>query len=78
MIFQTILGNSSNDSRLLGLAKMEFEAKKENIKGNPFILRNWSYFKLKEYILYKAKKYGIVVVVEGEKKTKKRKNEEQK
>lgn len=59
-------------------AKMEFEAKKENIKGNPFILRNWSYFKLKEYILYKAKKYGIMVVVEGEKKTKKRKNEEQK
>lgn len=59
-------------------AKMEFEAKKESIKGNPFILRNWSYFKLKEYITYKAKKYGIMVVVEEEKKTKKRKNKEQK
>ena len=36
----------------------------ENLNGydtSDFILRNWSYYKLQEYITYKATKYGIVV-----------------
>lgn len=36
----------------------------ENLNGydtSDFILRNWSYYKLQEYITYKAAKYGIVV-----------------
>lgn len=36
----------------------------ENLNGydtSEFILRNWSYYKLQQYITYKAKKYGIVV-----------------
>ena len=36
----------------------------ENIKEhekNKFILRNWSYYQLQEYITYKAEKYGIKV-----------------
>ena len=37
-------------------------AKIENKKGNPFLLRNWSYHGLKEKIAYKAKRYGIRVV----------------
>lgn len=36
----------------------------ENLKGydtSKFILRNWSYYKLQQYITYKASKYGIEV-----------------
>ena len=36
----------------------------ENLNGydtSDFILRNWSYYKLQQYITYKAEKYGIVV-----------------
>lgn len=36
----------------------------ENLKGydtSQFILRNWSYYKLQQYITYKADRYGIVV-----------------
>lgn len=36
----------------------------ENLKGydtSEFILKNWSYYKLQQYITYKAEKYGIVV-----------------
>lgn len=36
----------------------------ENLKGydtSRFILRNWSYYKLQQYITYKADRYGIVV-----------------
>lgn len=39
----------------------------ENLSGfgnkerNKFILRNWSYYQLQQYITYKANKYGIVV-----------------
>ena len=37
----------------------EDEAKKEAEKGNPLVLRNWSYYNLKQKIDYKCKKYGI-------------------
>lgn len=36
----------------------------ENLKGydtDEFILRNWSYYKLQQYITYKAERYGIEV-----------------
>lgn len=36
----------------------------ENLNGydsSEFILRNWSFYKLQQYITYKAEKYGIVV-----------------
>ena len=36
----------------------------ENLNGydtSQFILRNWSYYKLQQYITYKAERYGIVV-----------------
>ena len=36
----------------------------ENIAGydtNKFILRNWNYYKMQQYISYKAEKYGIIV-----------------
>lgn len=36
----------------------------ENLKGydtSDFVLRNWSYYKLQQYIKYKAERFGIVV-----------------
>jgi len=40
------------------------EQKEEVAKEEEFLLRNWSYFGLKEKIAYKAKKAGIEVIVE--------------
>ena len=37
----------------------EEEAKDGNQNGEPFVLRNWSYYGLKEKIAYKCKMYGI-------------------
>lgn len=44
-------------------------AKTENMKGNPFLLRNWSYHGLKEKIDYKAKRFCIKVVEEKKEQT---------
>lgn len=40
----------------------EKQAKEDNLKGEPFILRNWSYYGLKTMIEYKAKMVGIKVI----------------
>lgn len=45
----------------------EDEAKEDNMNGEPFVLRNWSYYGLKEKISYKAKMAGIKVVQDIEK-----------
>ena len=45
----------------------EIKAKDDNQKGEPFVLRNWSYFGLKTKIEYKAKQYGIVLKEEKSK-----------
>ena len=39
------------------------------MKGNPFLLRNWSYHGLKEKIDYKAKRFCIKVVEEKKEQT---------
>ena len=39
----------------------EEEAKDDNQNGEPFVLRNWTYFGLKEKISYKCKMYGITL-----------------
>lgn len=46
----------------------EDEAKKENMKGNPLLLRNWSYYGLKSKIDYKCKMVGIKMKELGNKK----------
>ncbi len=45
----------------------EDQAKADNQKGEPFVLRNWSYFGLKTMIEYKAKMVGIKVISDKEK-----------
>lgn len=47
---------------LLNQEQREDEAKDANANGEPLILRNWSYYGLKEKIAYKAKMYGIKLV----------------
>jgi transposase len=46
--------------------KREEKAKSDNQNGEPFVLRNWSYYGLKEKIDYKAKMVGIKIVVDSE------------
>lgn len=45
----------------------EVQAKLDNEKGNPFLLRNWSYFGLKTKIEYKARMVGIEMIEKGNK-----------
>lgn len=52
---------------LVNQESREKDAKEDNQKGKPFILRNWSYFGLKTMIEYKAKMAGIVVISQKEK-----------
>lgn len=49
---------------LMNQTHRENEAKADNANGNNFVLRNWSYFGLKDKINYKAKLCGIKVEVE--------------
>jgi transposase len=45
----------------------EDKAKEDNKNKEPFVLRNWSYFGLKQKIEYKAKLYGITLKEEKSK-----------
>ena len=45
-------------------------AQKNAEKGSTFVLRNWSYFGLKEKIKYKAALFGIKFISDKEKPTK--------
>ena len=45
----------------------EIKAKEDNKDKEPFVLRNWSYFGLKQKIEYKAKMYGITLKEEKSK-----------
>ena len=53
---------------LLNQKPREDKAKEDNQNGEPFVLRNWSYYGLKEKISYKAKIVGIKVVQDKEEK----------
>lgn len=53
---------------LLNQEPREDKAKEDNQNGEPFVLRNWSYYGLKEKISYKAKMVGIKVVQDKDEK----------
>ena len=46
---------------LLNQKEREDKAKEENQHGEPFLLRNWSYYGFKDKIKYKSRMVGIVV-----------------
>ena len=50
---------------LVNQTERENKAKEDNQKGDPLVLRNWSYFGLKSKIEYKAKMYGIEIMSIG-------------
>ena len=49
---------------LMNQAHREEKAKEDNQKGDSFVLRNWSYYGLKEKISYKCKMAGIKLQIE--------------
>ena len=49
---------------LMNQAHREEKAKEDNQKGDSFVLRNWSYYGLKEKISYKCKMTGIKLQIE--------------
>lgn len=49
---------------LMNQKEREEIAKDDNLKGKPFVLRNWSYYGLKEKIQYKSDMYGIKLTVQ--------------
>ena len=54
---------------LVNQESREEKAKEDNQKGEPFVLRNWSYYGLKSMIKYKAKMAGDIKVDEFGKET---------
>jgi IS605 OrfB family transposase len=49
---------------LMNQTHREDDAKSENADGDNFVLRNWTYYGLKEKIAYKCKMYGIKMEVQ--------------
>ena len=49
---------------LVNQKEREEKAKEENMRGEPFLLRNWSYYGLKDKIKYKSRMVGIEVAEE--------------
>ena len=49
---------------LMNQTHREDDAKSENAEGDNFVLRNWTYYGLKEKIAYKCKMYGIKIEVQ--------------
>ena len=50
---------------LVSQTEREEAAKHDNVKGDSFVLRNWSYFNLKNKIQYKAGLAGVRMTVQG-------------
>lgn len=65
MLVDKAIQNHCGTIFLVNQEPREVEAKEANQKGEPFVLRNWSYFGLKTMIDYKAKMVGIEVKVLG-------------
>lgn len=61
------VSNRCDTIHLVNQKPREDQAKKDNEKGKPYVLRNWSYYGLKTMIGYKAKMYGIKVISKEEK-----------
>lgn len=69
LLVDVAVNNGCGIIYLVNQKPREDEAKKEAEKGNPLVLRNWSYYNLKQKIDYKCKKYGIQCKELGKKQT---------
>lgn len=65
MLVDKAIQNQCGTIVLVNQEPREVKAKEANQKGEPFVLRNWSYYGLKTMIDYKAKMVGIGVKVVG-------------
>jgi hypothetical protein len=63
-LYSRLLINLCIKHRAATLLLVNQEEKEANAKQNEFLLRNWSFYTLKEKILYKAVKAGIEVITE--------------
>jgi hypothetical protein len=63
MLVDLAIKHKCSEIVLMSQTKREDEAKEDNQNGEPFVLRNWSYFGLKTKIEYKAKMVGIKLTV---------------
>lgn len=64
MLVDLAVKHKCSELILVNQTGREEKAKEYNLKGDSFVLRNWSYYGLKEKIEYKAKRYGIKLTVE--------------
>ena len=64
MLVDTAVKCKCGEITLMSQTHREEYAKRMNIQGDNYILRNWSYYGLKEKIAYKCKRYGIKLTVE--------------
>lgn len=64
MLIDLAVKHKCSEVILMNQIGREEKAKEENKEGKPFVLRNWSYYGLKEKIEYKAKRYGIKLTIE--------------
>jgi transposase len=62
MLVDLAVKNKCSEIVLLDQKRREDEAKEDNENGEPFVLRNWSYFGLESKIEYKAKMVGITLI----------------
>lgn len=59
------ISNGCGTIYLVNQPEREKKAKEDNQKGEPLVLRNWSYFSLKQKIQYKAEMVGIKMEMLG-------------
>lgn len=59
MLVDLAIKHKCGEIHLLNQKEREDKAKDDNMHGQPFVLRNWSYYGFKEKIGYKCKMHGI-------------------
>lgn len=64
MLVDMAVKHECSEIVLMKQKEREDKAKEDNQNEKPFVLRNWSYYGLKEKIQYKSKMYGIKLTVE--------------
>jgi transposase len=62
MLVDIAIKHKCSELVLMRQTEREEIAKEENQKGEPLVLRNWSYYGLKDKIKYKADRVGIKLI----------------